>query len=210
MPRSPEQNQHIRDERREQILKAGLTIFAQKGVKATKISDIAAACDLSYGLIYHYFHDKEELFYALVERAMQGALRLTADILGQPGSAWERLRLLCTEMIAGIRETPEYFRIMLQAEASEPQPSAVHALLSRYSPQIWGNVTTLIRLAQEDGQVVAGDANELAFLLSAVISGLSLSQSFGFDVFSVFPSVEAVLRFLRPSLPLEEESRHAD
>ena len=55
MPRSKQQNQQIKDERRRQIMDAAVKIFAEKGLSATMISDIAAACDLSYGLIYHYF-----------------------------------------------------------------------------------------------------------------------------------------------------------
>src|SRR5215467_13105894 len=107
MPRSSQQNQRLKDVRREQILQAGLTVFAGKGLAAAKISDIAAAADLSYGLVYHYFHDKEELYFALVERALQGTLRLTIAALEQPGTAWERLSTLCSEMLVGLRSTPE-------------------------------------------------------------------------------------------------------
>jgi AcrR family transcriptional regulator len=60
MPRSSQQNQRIKDERREQIMQAGLTVFAHNGLAAAKISDVAAAADLSYGLVYHYFRDKIE------------------------------------------------------------------------------------------------------------------------------------------------------
>src|SRR5580765_6118442 len=119
MPRSKQQNQQIKDERRRQIMDAAVKIFAEKGLSATMISDIAAASDLSYGLIYHYFHDKEELFIALVERAMQGTLHLTEEVIAQPGTPWERLYMLCSEMVDGALTRPEYFRIMLQAQLSE-------------------------------------------------------------------------------------------
>lgn len=210
MPRSSEQNQRLKQERREQIMQAALKVFARKGLAATKISDIAAACDLSYGLIYHYFHDKDELYFALVERALQGALQLTAAARTGPEPAWERLRTLCADMIAGFRASPEYFQIILQALLSEQPPSAVYTLAARYGEQVLANLTTLIRQAQDEGQVVLIDASELAFTLIALIQGLSLSQAFNYSVPGLFPGVETVVRFLRPSIPLAEDSHHAD
>ena len=116
MPRSPQENQRIKDARRRQILDAALKVFAEKGLAATMMSDIAAASDISYGLIYHYFHDKEELFITLVERALQGALRLTEDVRARPGQPWERLYLLCAEMVDGARVRP----LNISASSSAP------------------------------------------------------------------------------------------
>jgi AcrR family transcriptional regulator len=204
MPRSAQANQRIRDERREQILQAGLTVFAAKGLAATKISDIAAAADLSYGLVYHYFHDKDELYFALVERALQGTLHLTTTALQRPGAAWGRLRALCEEMIEGARAAPEYFLIILQAQVSEPPSSAIHTLAQRYGEQIWTNLVTLIEQAQEEGQAVLIDARELASTMIAILQGLSLNQMLNHQTRNVSPSVSTVLRFLRPSIPREE------
>ena len=204
MPRNSEQNQRIKDERREQIMRAGLKIFAQKGLAATKISDIAAMANLSYGLVYHYFHDKEELYYTLVERALQGSTRVTARALEQPGSAWDRLVGLVTDMVDGIRRTPEYFWIVLQVQVTEPPSSGLQTMIQRYGLQTQENVIALIRLAQEEGQVTSNvDARELAIMLLSIMPGLSLTTTMiGQTSISYtdndFPSVETILRFFRP------------
>lgn len=211
MPRSKQQNQQIKEERRRQIMDAALKVFATKGLAATMISDIAAAADLSYGLIYHYFHDKEELFLALVERALQGTQYLTENVMAQLGTPWERLYMLIGEMVEGAHATPEYFRIMLQAQLTEAPTSAVHALMTQYGGRIWGNVETLIRQGQEAGQVIDGDPRELVGLLIAIIQGLSLNQTVEFLDPEAYPRVETIMRFLRPvdSTP-REETPHAD
>ena len=54
-PRTEETNQHIREEQRERILNAAGTVFARKGFTDTKMTDIATAAKVSYGLAYHYF-----------------------------------------------------------------------------------------------------------------------------------------------------------
>lgn len=73
MPRTEETNQRIRDEQKRRIMDAARTLFAHKGFSDTKMTDIAAAAGVSYGLAYHYFASKEELFIRLVEKALQGA-----------------------------------------------------------------------------------------------------------------------------------------
>jgi AcrR family transcriptional regulator len=54
-------------ERREQILEAALKIFSLKGFQRATNKEIAdAAGGISPGLIYHYFTNKEDLFFAIV------------------------------------------------------------------------------------------------------------------------------------------------
>ncbi|HVR50378.1 MAG TPA: TetR/AcrR family transcriptional regulator [Pseudorhodoferax sp.] len=53
-----------------QILDAALHVFSDKGFAAARIDDIAAAAGLSKGGIYTHFTSKEEIFAALLTRAM--------------------------------------------------------------------------------------------------------------------------------------------
>ena len=46
---------------RETVLKSALKVFKVKGYHKTSMADIAAACGLLKGSIYHYFSGKEEL-----------------------------------------------------------------------------------------------------------------------------------------------------
>src|SRR5687768_6727735 len=70
MPRSPKDNQEIRDARREELLRAAARVFAKKGFAHAKISDIAAEAGLSHGLVYHYFDSKEAVFAAIIDSMM--------------------------------------------------------------------------------------------------------------------------------------------
>jgi AcrR family transcriptional regulator len=56
------------EERRQQILKTALSVFAERGFANTTIKDLADAADISSGLMYHYFPSKEKLLEAAVEQ----------------------------------------------------------------------------------------------------------------------------------------------
>jgi len=67
-PRTPEQFEQMREERRESIINAALELFARKGVDHTTISAIAKEADISKGLIYNYFDSKEQLLEEVINQ----------------------------------------------------------------------------------------------------------------------------------------------
>jgi AcrR family transcriptional regulator len=66
MPRTKEQNEAIRVEKRQLIMGAALRLFAEKGYDATSIDKIAREAGISKGLLYNYFRSKEELLQTLM------------------------------------------------------------------------------------------------------------------------------------------------
>ena len=64
---SAEKKQQLETERRSQIQSAALQMFFEKGYKNTSMNDISAKAGISKGLIYHYFKNKEDLFFSLQE-----------------------------------------------------------------------------------------------------------------------------------------------
>jgi AcrR family transcriptional regulator len=61
MPRTKEQYEKIRTEKREIIKQVALKLFAARGYLATSINDIAQTAGISKGLMYNYFASKEEV-----------------------------------------------------------------------------------------------------------------------------------------------------
>jgi AcrR family transcriptional regulator len=58
-------------DRRQQIMHAALEVFSTKGFQKATNKDIAeAAGGISPGLIYHYFKDKQDLFFSILEERL--------------------------------------------------------------------------------------------------------------------------------------------
>ena len=55
-------------ETRNRILDAAERIFSECGVSRTSLADIAAAAGMTRGAIYWHFHDKADLFNAMIAR----------------------------------------------------------------------------------------------------------------------------------------------
>lgn len=55
------------EQRRIELLDAGLKVFSEKGFDAATLKDLSEEAGVAQGLIYHYFESKEELLMAVVE-----------------------------------------------------------------------------------------------------------------------------------------------
>ncbi len=65
-PRTEQQFEVIREERKEQIRKVALELIAQQGFSNITISKIASSAKISKGLMYNYFDSKEELILEIM------------------------------------------------------------------------------------------------------------------------------------------------
>ncbi|MEW6034456.1 MAG: TetR/AcrR family transcriptional regulator [Chloroflexota bacterium] len=82
--RTYSKDQQLVRERRKQIMKGALRVFITNGYHRTSTRQIADACGMSVGSLYHYVGSKEDILYLLIEdtlsttlQAMSGAVRIS-------------------------------------------------------------------------------------------------------------------------------------
>jgi AcrR family transcriptional regulator len=172
MPRTEEVNQRIRAERRAQIVDAAAQLFAHKGLAGTRTADIAAACKMSEGLLFHYFATKEDIFAAVVEVALQAAGTPAQAVVQQPGSPLEKLRWLLQVYLPGMWSKPSYFLVILQALNSETTPEALRERVLEQSRRNLHIYQQLIADGQAAGELAQGDPALLTLVFGACIQGL--------------------------------------
>lgn len=196
-PRTEDSNARIREEQKERILEAAKTIFAHNGFSETKMSVIAAAAQVSYGLAYHYFANKDAIFTALLQNALKGALNLMQSAHDQPGTPWDRLRWLTTEFLRGAQDEPEYEMLVLQALTSSAVPEETRKMVLEESRASHEALKQLIVEGQATGEVAAEDPDLLATAWGWCIQGMVFDMSYqGYEP-ARLPSVEVVLRLLK-------------
>jgi AcrR family transcriptional regulator len=86
--------------RRQAILDAALTEFAERGFEAARLDDIAARAGVAKGTLYLYFDDKEKLFEALIRNAVD-------PIIGRLDALAEAQNLPVEEVLGALFSTFE-------------------------------------------------------------------------------------------------------
>ena len=64
-------------DKRQQILKAAVKVFSQKGFHEAKVDEIADLADVGKGTVYEYFSSKKELF----QEMFKGGMRFYNDVV---------------------------------------------------------------------------------------------------------------------------------
>ena len=196
-PRTEESNARIREEQKERILEAAKAIFAHKGYSETKMSDIAAAANVSYGLTYHYFTNKEAIFSSLLQKALQGALALMQHAQVQPGTPWDRLNWLISQISQGAQGEPEFEMLILQTLTSQAVPQEMRQYVLQESRSSHEALKQLIIEGQAAGEVVAGDPDLLTTTFEWTIQGMVFGLSYWRYEATHLPDTATVLRILK-------------
>jgi AcrR family transcriptional regulator len=167
---------HTKD-RHQEILDAAARVITERGLAETRISDIAEQAGVSPGLILYYFDSKDRLLAeALTYANDQFYLRTSRDIR-RIASAKQQLRRLIDLSVPGY--LPEYGRldewalwieVWVRALRDAEMAKDREVLDQRWRAQI----AEIIRVGQASGEFVAGDADELALPIAALIDGLAI------------------------------------
>ena len=196
MPRTEEANQKVRDERRRHILDVSVLVFARQGLAATRIADIAAAGEMSQGLIYRYFTSKEEIYAAVLEWAMQSTLRIGREALEHEGTPLEKLRWLLQYVIGGLWDRTEFALVVNDMLTSQTMPQEIRAPALERAVVFQQIIHQLIVEAQAAGEASSSDDPKmLTLMVGACLQGLTTQKIYMPD--SPVPDPEIILRMLK-------------
>ncbi|MBN2417122.1 TetR/AcrR family transcriptional regulator [bacterium] len=196
MPRNPEQNEQMKEERRAAILDNALRLFAAKGLAATRIAEIAKAAGMSQGLLYHYYRSKEEVFTALIGNAFTIMNGAAAALEALPISAAEKIRRAVNELFTGLERsehTGTYHLLIAAASASEGIPAEARAIITRESRVPYEIMARIVKEGQVQGTVRSGDPEQLALLFWTTIKGLAIHRAANRRTFRL-PDPDIILR----------------
>jgi len=95
------------------IFRAALKTITEKGFHKARMSDIAREAGISYGLVYHYFNNKEDLFDAILNRWWDGLFGLLADVSEGDYDVRQKLRHIIDYFLETYQSEPEMVNIFI-------------------------------------------------------------------------------------------------
>lgn len=95
------------------IFGAALKVIKQKGFHKARMSDIAKEAGISYGLVYHYFNNKEDVFDAILNRWWDGLFGLMKGISEGDNDVHKKLRQIIDYFLDTYQSEPELVNIFI-------------------------------------------------------------------------------------------------
>ncbi|WP_431278265.1 TetR/AcrR family transcriptional regulator [Leifsonia poae] len=159
--------------RREEILRAAVTAFANAGYSGASILEIAAACNLTRAGLLHHFRSKEELLIAVLDRREE----LDRDVFrahdsGRPDGLGVLRGMVAlarhNETVPGLVQ----LYVVVSAESTSPEHPA-HDYVHENYRRVRSGIAWALRGAQRAGLLASGaDPMASAVRLLALEEGL--------------------------------------
>jgi TetR/AcrR family transcriptional regulator, fatty acid metabolism regulator protein len=134
--------------RRRQILDAAVKAFARRGYEACRVGDVATEAGVAYGLVYHYFHSKEELLETIFRDTWEQMLGTIAEIEAVREPADEHLRKVISVVLRTWRRNPDLVRVLVREVTRTPHlQSEIEEI-----EQAFAALERIVRRGQEEGR----------------------------------------------------------
>lgn len=138
-----------KSDKRSLITEAAIEVFAEKGFRQARVSDIAEKAGVADGTIYLYFKNKEDILLSIFEEKMDQMLAGLGERLVGADNPEERIRRFASfhfEQVRTHRAAAEVLQVELRLS---------HKFLKEYRPEkLWaylGVFGAIVREGQEIG-----------------------------------------------------------
>ena len=164
-PRTQQQFEEIRVNRKKDIMDKALELFATEGFDKTSISKIAQRAGISKGLLYNYFSSKEELIKTII---FNGLDRLTGFIDPNKDGVItkEELKFFIEQFFNALVRNEHYWRLYFTLFF---QPHVLKLVEKRLIVMIHTYMKMLVNYFEARG---SKDPETDAIMLGAVLDGI--------------------------------------
>jgi TetR/AcrR family transcriptional regulator len=158
------------DASRDAILQAALGEFAQEGLAGARVDAIAASAGVNKALLYYYFHDKETLYGAVLDRFFVGLTeRLMRELDGVAPLGERLLRYTCAQFDC-VAESPHHARLFQGEMTNAGRGGSPHLtrIAERYIRPLAVRVTELLQQGVASGEFRKVDPIQVAPSIAAI------------------------------------------
>jgi AcrR family transcriptional regulator len=162
-----------RTARRDQLVTAALTVFSEKGAAKTAVSDVVKAAGVAQGTFYLYFHTKDDVLAAVVDRLVDGMVAQIERIAAsRTKTATDKIRSICgifstLSESESTRELAELYH--------RPENRAVHdRMADRIGPRLAPLLVGIIVQGVAEKSFVVDDPATAAWFVLGGLHGLEL------------------------------------
>ena len=170
--------ERFRETTTQAILTAAEDVFAQQGLHAAHMGEIATRAGVAVGTLYNHFKDREALLAGLLEARRAAMLTRIDSTLRETARRpfREKLRALLATLLAHAQAHQRFFEILMQSEIGRYQqtfPSACHTQ-SETMRQMYARIEKLMKQGVRDKELRPEIADLAPLLFLAMVRALAI------------------------------------
>ncbi len=116
------------EERKKQILKCAVKVFAQTNYQSTRVADIAAEAGISEAAVYKHFPSKNEIYLDVLKHMSTRILTFWKEEIHKETDAYQALRNMGLTYFRRMSRHPDELKVQFQAIAEVGNPEIADRL----------------------------------------------------------------------------------
>lgn len=189
------------EERKEKILQVALKVFAREGYRDSNLSLIAAECGISRPTIYHYFKDKEDIYYYAVKLVTGRMFTKYADYAWNTNDPIvQRITTICDDVIdMALEHRGELISLVDVMLQLKKEGTDFSDIILRRTAKLHILFKRLLRLGIANGEIASVDSSKVTQHLVLLLESFCFQIAFldSFDVEGAKELVASYLQMLR-------------
>lgn len=120
-----ERKEREKEQRRNAIIDAAEKVFFSKGLETATMDEVAELAEFSKGTLYLYFKNKNDLFHAIIARALEILYGLFKAAAEKEKTGFDKIRAIGRAYYEFYKKEPDYFSAMLHQEIHDVDPEGL-------------------------------------------------------------------------------------
>lgn len=152
--------------KKEQILKAAIKLFTQKGFDQTTVEDIALTANVATGTYYNYFESKEDVILYFLDRETEASIDEIKRTAQSMPSLFDQLEETVSILLNHVFRNKEFARILMSKRVM-----LMGAKDNRVERKLLERIAALVDLAKERAAISSHiDSQRTAEIISSLVT----------------------------------------
>lgn len=163
--------------RRENIRDSAIALFASEGYEGTTIKKIAEAAGVSFGNVFTYFEDKQQLFFASVVEPLEAFSEQILDFNPDAADPIGELKKTIGEHVSLFSRFQSYLTLVVQVIGQPHRFPEPFKQLDQFHDRLRNKICKLIMNGQNKGVLINQEPMPVATLYTSLLIGIRLNST---------------------------------
>ncbi|MFJ9462901.1 TetR/AcrR family transcriptional regulator [Viridibacillus arvi] len=179
------------EEKRDRILQSAIQLFAENSYEQTTVAQVAKKAGVSFGTVFTYFENKEELYFQSVKEPLEQLVKKFLQFDTKTDDVLNEISRMIKDHLILFSQQKKYLQLIVKVNGTHEQFPEVFQLVYERTQELIRQISKLIENGQRRGELVEGESEYIATAYISLLFGLELSyiDELGEDLINTYTQI---------------------
>lgn len=162
--------------RKEQVINATKKLIIEKGYSNFSMKDVAAEMDMSTGLIYHYFENKDDLLLQVLKHSFREPRQRAIDTVEPLPDFFDKISTYIDNTNEVPLHNPEFYIVLLNYLGQVMYAPDIEHILSKFLGNLRMFIDQILEFGESQDIITKQESEGLSELLIATSMGIAFQN----------------------------------